>query len=124
MFLPFGLEPSPGINKGFVKALLEIVCAHCPSLKIVDFVDDISLVDACGELDALAASMTNMLAILERMGVRYHTKGGKRWWPTRLIPWLGFEVDTKSNAVRLEERKVERGLRLREEIFSVHPGAA
>ena len=32
-------------------------------------------------------------------------------------------MDTKSNVVRLEERKVGKGLRLREEVFSVRPGA-
>ena len=68
LFLPFSLGPSPGINDGRVKAVLEVARARCPSLKIVDFVDDI-------RHDALPASMTNMLVILERMGVRLHTKG-------------------------------------------------
>ena len=62
---------------------------------MVSFVDDIRMTDVSGEHDALAASMTNMMSILERLGVRYHTKEGKRWWPTRVIPWLGFEVDTR-----------------------------
>ena len=100
-----------------------MVRAHCPSLRAIDFVDDIRLVDASGEHDALAASMTGMMSILERLGVRYHTKEGKGWWPTRVIPWLGFEVDTRANVVRLEERKVLKAQRLREEISSAKPGS-
>ena len=111
------------MNDGYVKAVLGVVRAHCPRLRIVDFADDVRLVDTSGEHDALAASITNMLVILERMGARYRAKGEKRRLPTPLIPRLGLEVDTKSNAARLEERKVERGLRLREEVFGVHPGA-
>ena len=123
MVLPFGLGPPPGINDMCVKAVLDVARAHCPRLRIADFVDDIRLVDASGEHDALAASMTNMLSLLERMGVRFHTKEGKRWRPTRSIPWLGFEVDTRANVVRLEERKVEEGLRPCEEIFGAQLGA-
>ena len=50
--------------------------------------------------------VTGLMSLLGDMGVRYHAKEGKRWWPARLIPWLGFEVDTVSNVARMEERKV------------------
>ena len=59
-----------------VKAVSDVARAHCPSLRIVDFVDDIRLAGASGVHDALAASMTNMLTLLERMGARFHTKEG------------------------------------------------
>ena len=77
LFQPFGLGPSPGINDGCVKEVLEVVRAHCPSLRAIDFVDDIRLVDESGGHDALAASMTGMMGLLERLGARYHTKRGK-----------------------------------------------
>ena len=64
-----------------------------------------------------------MLSLLGRIRVRFHTKEGERWWPTRSTPWPGFEVDALANVVRLEERKVEEGLRLREEIFGPQPSA-
>ena len=41
----------------------------------------------------------------------------------QIDPWLGFEVGTQSNVVRMEERKVEKGLRPCEEIFESRPGA-
>ena len=57
------------------------------------------------------------------MGARYHTNEGKRWRPSRWIPWLGCGVDAQNDVVRMEERKVERGLRLCEGIFEPRPGA-
>ena len=44
--------------------------------EVIDFVDDIRLVGESGGRDALAASMTGMMSVLERLGVRYHTKEG------------------------------------------------
>ena len=41
--------------------------------------------------------------------------------PINLV--VGFEVDARANAVRLEERQVEEGLRLREEIVGAQLGA-
>ena len=63
------------------------------------------------------------MSLLDQMGAGYHTKEGKRWWPTRRIPWLGFEIDTQDSVVRMEERKVEKGIRVREGIFESRPGA-
>ena len=123
LFLPFGLGPSPGINDGCVKEVLSVVRSQFPSLRVIDFVDDVRLVEASGEHDALAASMTGMMSVLDRMGVRYHTKEGKRWWPTRVIPWLGFEVDMRENVVRMEESKVAKGQRLCEEVINTCSGA-
>ena len=123
LFIPFGLGPSPGINDGCVKEVLRVVRARYPSLQVVDFVDDIRLVEESGDHDALAASMTGMMSVLDQLGVRYHTKEGKRWWPTRVIPWLGFVVDTRENVVRMEEAKVAKGQRLCEEIAGANPGS-
>ena len=35
---------------------------------------------------------------------------------------LGFDVDARDGAVRMEGRKVDKGIRLREEIFEARPG--
>ena len=40
-----------------------------------------------------------------------------------MISWLGFEVDARSNVVRMEGRKVEEGLRMCEAISESAPGA-
>ena len=124
LFLPFGLGPSPGWNDKCVKAILSVARSHFPTMRFVDFVDDIRLVDASGGRDALAVGMSGLMPLVDQMGARYHTKEGKRWRPARLIPWLGFEVDTHNNVVRMEERKVEKGLRLRAGIFESEPGAS
>ena len=90
----------------------------------MDFADDIRLVDVSGDHDALAVGVTGLMSLFEQMGVRYHAKEGKRWWPTRLIPWLGFEVDAREGLVRMEGRNVEKSLRLRDGIFEARPGTS
>ena len=82
-------------------------------LRAVDSVDAIRLADVGGAHDALAVGMTGLTSLPEQMGVRRHTRAGKRWWPARLIHWLGFEVDARQGVVRMGNRKVEEGLRLR-----------
>ena len=123
LFLQFGLGPSPGWTDACVKAVLEVVRFRVPLLRMADFVGDLSLVDESGEDNALAAGMTGALSLLEGIGVRLHAKEGKRRWPTRRTPWSGFEVDTHEGAVKLEERKRQKGKRLCEEIFEAAPGS-
>ena len=81
-----------------------------PSLRILDFASDLRLVDAAGEHDALAAGMTGLMSPLGDMSVRYQTKGGRGWWPTRTIPRLGFVVDTNRGAAKSEGKKVGKAL--------------
>ena len=52
-----------------------------------------------------------------------YTEGRKRRRPTRRIPWLGFEVDTYCCVVQPEERKIHKGLGLREELFEASSGS-
>ena len=65
--------------------------------------------------------MTGAMSLLGDMGVKYHTREGGRGRPTRHIPRLGFEADTCYGVVKLEERKIVKGMRLREEIFGSTP---
>ena len=123
LFLPFGLGPSPGWNDRCVKAVFDVARPQCPTLRIVDFAGDIRLVGATGEHDALAAGTAGLMSLLDQMGIRFHTKEGKGWWPTRSIPWLGFGIYTRSNVVRMGERKVEKGPRSRDRIFEYRPVA-
>ena len=124
LFLPFGLGPSPGWDDRCVKAILSVARSHFPATRIVVFAGDIRLVDAAGGRDALVVGASRLMSLLDQMGARYRAKEGKRWRPTRLIPWLGVEVDAHNNVVRMETRKVEKGLRLRESIFGSEPGAS
>ena len=123
LFLPFGLGPSPGWTDGRATAILSVERSYVPAMHFVDSADGIRLVDAPGQHDALAVGMSGLMSLLGRKGARYHAKEGKRWRPTRLTPWLGFEVDTHNDVVRVEEREVEKGLRLREGILEPLSGA-
>ena len=67
---PFGLGPSPGWNGRCVKAILSAARPPFPTMHIVDFVDDIRLVDKSGQRDALAVGMTGLMSLLGRMGAR------------------------------------------------------
>ena len=120
--MPLGLGPPPGWNDGCVKAILTVARFHFPSMHIVDSVGDIRPADASGGHDELAVGTAGLMSLLDEMGARYHTKEGKRGWPTRLTHRLGFEVYTHKDVARMEERKVEKGLRLREGIFESEPG--
>ena len=83
LFLPFGLGPSLGWKD---KAALAAAGALLPQSLVVDFADDIRFVGASGERDALAVGMAGVMSLLDQMGVGYHAKGGKRWWPARSMP--------------------------------------
>ena len=122
LFLPFGLRLFPGWNDKSVKAFLKAAPGRFPQLHMVDFVDDIRFARASGEPDALACGMTGFTSLLEQLGARYHATEGKRWRPTRTIPWLRFVVDTLNNVARMEERKMEKGLRISEALFGGRPG--
>ena len=65
--------------------------------------------------------MTGAMSLLGDMGIKYHAGEGKGWRPTHL--WLKFEVDTYLGSAELEELGVEKGLRLREEIFEASSGS-
>ena len=90
LFLPVGLGPPPGWYDKCVTAVLEAARARFPELYVVDFVGDIRFVGASGEHDALAAGIKDFTPPLEQMGVRYHAKEGKGWWPT--APYHGWDL--------------------------------
>ena len=80
-----------------------------PTLKIIDFVDDLRPVDVPGTHDELAADMVKFKDFLDRPGVRYFTREGKHWWPARVTPLLGLMVDTNEGVVRIEQKEVTWG---------------
>ena len=105
-----------------MKALLKGARSRVPRLRISDSVGDLRLAETRGGRDALAADMAGAMSLLGNMGAKFHTKGEERWWPTCRISRLGFEVGARLGAAKLEERQVQRGTRLREEIFEASPG--
>ena len=123
LFLPFRLGPPPGWGDTCVRAVLGAVRVNIPRLRLVDFVGDIRCAYSSGEHGELAPGMAGFMSLVDRMSARYHTEDGKWWWPTRAMPWSGFVVDTQSGVVRMEERKIENGVRLREALFGAQPGS-
>ena len=84
---------------------------------------DLKLVDASGEHDPLAASMTGPKSFPDYMGIKYHEKGGRRLWPARSTLWLGAVADTNRGGVRMEGKNVAKALGLRHELFGLHLGS-
>ena len=102
---------------------MKVARTRFPRPRILDFACDLRLGTTSSEHDALAADITGLTSTLNDVGIRYHAKEGEMWRPTRRTPRLGFGVDTYQGAVRMEERKVLEGLRLREAIFGATPGS-
>ena len=64
-------------------------------------------------------SMARMMELLTRMGVHFHTREGKRWWPMRSIPWIGFVVYTERGVVEIDPARRQKGMKLRDVIASL-----
>ena len=90
LVLPFGLGPSQGWNDKCAKAILSAARSHVPTMHVVDFADDVRLVDASGERDVLAVGVTGLTSLLDQMGVRYHAKEGKGVAAHTNDPLVGF----------------------------------
>ena len=101
LFIPLGLVPPPGWNDFFVRAVLNSAQLKFSSLRALDIVGDLRLLDANGEHYMLAANMTRFMSYLNDIGVGYHEKDGKRWWPIRSIPRLGHAVDANEGEVEM-----------------------
>ena len=74
-----------------------------PSFQVIDFVDDLRLVEADGLRGRLSAEFSP---------ARPHTStrvGGGRCWPTRSIPRVGFIVNAGGGAIETEPRKRQKG---------------
>ena len=97
--------------------------AEVPSLRAVDFADDLGRVDVPGLHDELFARMVKFMKSLDHFGAQFHTRDGQRRRPTRFTPWLGFTVDTADNVVGVEDQKVAGGMSSRHKISKLRPGS-
>ena len=92
-----------------------------PTLEIIDFVDGLRTVDVSGARGELAVDMVEFKVLLGRLGVRFHTREGKQWRPTRIIAWPGCTVDTGGGVFRIEDKIVTQGTSVRRELFGLQP---
>ena len=67
-----------------------------PSLKVVDYVGDLRLVEDSGDRIRLFVGMARSVEVLSRLGARFRTEPSKRHWPRDGVPWLGFEVGARA----------------------------
>ena len=88
-------------------------------MKIIDFADDLRMADLLGTRDELAVVMAKFKDLSSRLGAFFREREGKRWWLTRIIPWLRFMADTNEGVVRLEKRSEAEGMALRQGIFGL-----
>lgn len=121
--LPFGLGPSPDRTDCCDKEFLRAARVEAPSLRIIDFADDLRRLDASGAHAELFFGMSKFKKLLGRSGVPYHKREGKHRWPTRSILWLDFTVEAGGNVVRIEEKGVTKGMSLRHGTSGLRPGS-
>ena len=124
LFVPFGLGPAPGINDRNVGEVIRVAKSHTKDVHVVAFVDDLRLYNQCesalSELDdknLLTFRLLEFKDLCEQMGMSVHEKPGKLIWPTQLISWVGWEVDSVKMTVDMTEAKAEKGLRLVSELL-------
>ena len=71
LFLPFGLGPPLGWSDFCVKVVHTAARARLPTIRALDIVGDLRLVDASGEHDPIAARMAGLTSFPDDMGIRY-----------------------------------------------------
>ena len=71
------------------------------SLEIIDIADDLRMADVSGPHGELAVDVVKFKDLLGRLGGGYYAREGKHWWPTRVIPLLGFMVVTNEGVARI-----------------------
>ena len=119
LFVPFGLGPAPGINDRNVAEVIRVCKLRTLELEVTAFVDDLRLInDTPSQLsesddkDILTFKLIEFKENCEYLGMEVHEKPGKLIWPTQLIGWIGWEINSVAMIVELTTSKIEKGDRL------------
>ena len=91
---PFSFGPPP-VWAGRFAEIIRDSAQFQPVLRVIDFVDDLRLVDVDGDRTQLSGA-AKLADLHSRMSVRFHAKGASRLWLRQCIPPLGFAVNTES----------------------------
>ena len=124
-FIPFGLGPCQGWNDRRVKEAPRVRWQFRQPLRAAGFVVELRPEEESGDRTHLLTTMAtghSFSLLVSRMGVRFHTKPRRRWRPSQVISWLGFEVDTVAMRVQLSPGRKKKGEPLCEQRPSVAPG--
>ena len=119
LFVPFGLGPAPGINDRNVAEIIRVCKLQVPKVGVVSFVDDLRFLNE-GDAPLSEEDDKNLLTFkliefkeaCERLGMAVHEKPGKLIWPTQLITWLGWEINSIDMVVSMTDSKAEKGVRI------------
>ena len=119
LFVPFGLSPAPGINDRNVSEVIRVCKLHTPDLEVVAFVDDLRLFNSSAtplsesdDKDLLTFKLMEFKESCEHLGLAVHEKPGKLIWPTQLIGWIGWEINSVTMIVALTADKAAKGIRI------------
>ena len=70
-----------------------------PSLRVIDFANNLRLVEEDGFRDRSFVGMARKMELPTRMGVHFHTREDRRRWSAQSIPWIDFVADAERGAV-------------------------
>ena len=126
LFLPFGLGPAPGINDRNVAEVVRVASSAVGDIFVDSFVDDLRLVNTPHSFESeeedrvsLTFKLLEFKETCESMGLLVHDKVGKLIWPTQVIDWIGWVIDTKEMLVIMADSKVYKGLALCKEVLDM-----
>ena len=118
-FVPFGLGPAPGINDRNVAEVIRVSKLQTPDLEVAAFVDDLRLFNAGPtqlsekeDKDMLAFKLMEFKETCEYLGMSVHEKPGKLIWPTQVISWIGWDVNSVEMRIELTESKANKGSKI------------
>jgi hypothetical protein len=116
--LPFGAKRAPGIFHRLSSAVVRIMSRlNCNS--IVSYLDDFFICEPTSE--KCANSLRLLIAVLRRLG--FAVNWNKVIDPTKIITFLGIEIDSTSMVLRLPDNKLE-ALNLELNAFANKPRAS
>ena len=119
LFVPFGLGSAPGINDRNVSEVIRVCKLQTKDIEVVAFVDDLRLfnnspsqLSESDDKDSLTFKLIEFKESCEFLGMAVHEKPGKLIWPTQVIGWIGWFINSIDMVVELAGDKCEKGLRL------------
>ena len=117
----FGLWATPGRNGRCAQELLRLAAKLRPSVRFIDFVGDLRLVEDSGGRARLLCGSARFME-MSKTGYRSHAKWPKSWRPCQSTPRIGFDLDAYGTRASITEEKSAKGQEVRRRRPSVRPG--
>ena len=119
VFVPVGLGPAPGINDRNVDAIIRVCKLQTTELEVIAFVDDLRLFNDSpitlsekDDKDSLTFKLIEFKENYKYLGLAVHETPDKLIWPTQIIGWIGWEVNSLTMRIELTSSKAEKGHRI------------